>query len=481
MTDYGRDLLFGGCLAPDGRRAERCVALARRCEHAGLDLVSFPVRPGRAEALDAWTLLGYAAARTTSIRLFPSVPGLPPRLPASVARTAASLHRLAGGRVDLGIGADESLGAGGLPAPAVAAVAEAIDVIREIGDAPEPGALAGESDVHGGDAPAGRIGLWLGGHEPRMLALTGQKADGWLAAPARLTRGDLVDGNARIDEAAHAAGRDPADIRRLVAIAGPGPNGRAGARQATASQAERLAELALRDGISAFLLASDEEAALERFGREVAPAVRELVATARGPRPAAGRSPASPAAQWDEASRPTWPGPPAESAAPTARGRAVAAHLIDVHDHLRRELSRIRDLLGQVRAGALDAAAARTAINEMTVRQNDWTLGAYCASYCRIVTGHHGLEDEAIFPHLSAREPGLRPVIDRLGGEHVVIHRLLAALDEALVALVRGPGDLSGVQGALDAVGDALLSHLAYEEEQLSGPLARHGFYPGQV
>ena len=33
----------------------------------------------------------------------------------------------------------------------------------------------------------------------------------------------------------------------------------------------------------------------------------------------------------------------------------------------------------------------------------------------------------------------------------------------------------------MDLLSDSLLSHLAYEEEQLSEPLGRFGFYPGQV
>ena len=44
--------------------------------------------------------------------------------------------------------------------------------------------------------------------------------------------------------------------------------------------------------------------------------------------------------------------------------------------------------------------AVRSAINRMTLRQNNWTLGAYCEQYCRMVTGHHTLEDVSMFPHL---------------------------------------------------------------------------------
>ena len=183
---------------------------------------------------------------------------------------------------------------------------------------------------------------------------------------------------------------------------------------------------------------------------------------------------------WDEADRPTHPGPPPD-AMYTPRGRAIGGHLIEVHDHLRSELARVRDLVSQVREGAIDAAGARSAINELTMRQNDWTLGAYCASYCRFVTGHHTLEDEAVFPHLRSREPDLEPVIDRLTDEHKIIHQVLNDLDRALVGHLLDPADFSGVQEAVDILTDTLLSHLAYEEAQLVEPLARHGFHTGQL
>jgi hemerythrin-like domain-containing protein len=188
----------------------------------------------------------------------------------------------------------------------------------------------------------------------------------------------------------------------------------------------------------------------------------------------------SPVRVWDEATR------PARAAAPpdavyTRRGRVIGGHLIEVHDHLRAELARVRDLVRQVREGAADAVSARSAINEMTMRQNDWALGAYCASYCRFVTGHHMLEDEAVFPHLRASEAGLGPVLDRLADEHKIIHQVLNDVDQALVDHLRNPADFGGLQQAVDVLTDTLLSHLAYEEAQLVEPLARHGFYDGQL
>ena len=183
---------------------------------------------------------------------------------------------------------------------------------------------------------------------------------------------------------------------------------------------------------------------------------------------------------WDEGTRPSGPAPPA-GAVYSRSGRVIGGHLIEVHDHLRAELARVRDLVRQVREGAADAASARSVINEMTMRQNDWALGAYCASYCRFVTGHHMLEDEAVFPHLRACEADLGPVLDRLADEHKIIHHVLNDVDQALVDHLRNPADFAGLQQAVDILTDTLLSHLAYEEAQLVEPLARHGFYTGQL
>ena len=60
---------------------------------------------------------------------------------------------------------------------------------------------------------------------------------------------------------------------------------------------------------------------------------------------------------------------------------------------------------------ALHVAAPLLGVQATTLRQNRWALGAYCASYCRILTGHHTLEDDAMLPHLRASDPRLAPVV----------------------------------------------------------------------
>ena len=117
----------------------------------------------------------------------------------------------------------------------------------------------------------------------------------------------------------------------------------------------------------------------------------------------------------------------------------------------------------------------------MTMRQNNWTLGAYCESYCRVVTQHHSIEDAAVFPYLRTAEPGLGPVLDRLSQEHGLIHEVIESVDRALVGHINHPDDLTELQDLTDLLTDALLSHLAYEERELIEPLARYGFYHQQI
>lgn len=148
---------------------------------------------------------------------------------------------------------------------------------------------------------------------------------------------------------------------------------------------------------------------------------------------------------------------------------------MDVHDHLRGELTQIRDLVAQVASGSAKPEAARSAIKEMTIRQNNWTVGAYCTAYCRVLTTHHSLEDQALFPQLRRADSRLAPVIDRLTLEHTVIHGVLEDLDRALVTFVGPDPSASELGRALDTLTDTLLSHLSYEERELVEPIARLG------
>ncbi|MBQ0890392.1 LLM class flavin-dependent oxidoreductase [Streptomyces sp. RM72] len=298
MSDYGHELWFGSFITPTARPPQAPVELAQTSERAGLDLVSFQDHPYQSAFQDTWTLMSYVAARTERIRISGNVLSLPLRPPAVLARAAASLDRLTGGRVELGIGAgafwDGIVAMGGRrlePAQAVRAVEEAVKVIRGLWATDETGPLRVTGEfytVNGakrGPAPAHRIPIRIGAYKPRMLRLTGRIADGWLPSLGFLPEGpaSLRAMNEQIDEAASAAGREPAAVSRLLNLSGRFTSGAGGGLfQGTPDDwAEQIADLALQYGVSGFILASDEPADLNLFGREVAPRARELVQSER--------------------------------------------------------------------------------------------------------------------------------------------------------------------------------------------------------
>ena len=108
--DYGHRLEFGAFITPAAADPEAPVRSRRSAEAAGLDLVTFQDHPYQPAFLDTWTLMSFVAARTDSIRIAPNVLNVPLRPPAVLARAAASLDLLSGGRFDLALGAGGVLG-----------------------------------------------------------------------------------------------------------------------------------------------------------------------------------------------------------------------------------------------------------------------------------------------------------------------------------------------------------------------------------
>jgi alkanesulfonate monooxygenase SsuD/methylene tetrahydromethanopterin reductase-like flavin-dependent oxidoreductase (luciferase family) len=512
VPDYGQDLEFGVFLTPDADRASEVVEQAQLADVLGLDLVTIQDHPYQARHLDAWTLLAAIAARTSAVRVAPNVANLPLRPPAVLAGAVATLDILSDGRAELGLGAgafwDAVVAAGGprrTPGEAVEALEEAIAVIRGVWgvdgnrNVDVDGRHYRVKGLRAGPAPVHEVGIWIGAYKPRMLRLTGRLADGWVPSLGPVQPDDLPELHAIIDEAAAKAGRPPQAIRRMLNVSAGLLTG------SSADRATQLAALALDRGVDTFILASDESDEIRRFATEIVPATRDLVDAARtrrspvveGGAPALVTKPSqqssaplpnptphdglrlSATLPWDESTRPTYAVPDDASYVQSA----APQHLVDIHDHLRSELAQVRDIVDQVRRGQLAVGAARSVINTMTMRQNNWTLGAYCESYCRIVTGHHTLEDHSVFTHLRRGDPDLGAVLDRLAEEHVVIHDVLEQVDDALVGLVGGPSygadataNVDELQRSLDLLTDTLLSHLAYEERELIHPLAMHGF-----
>ncbi|HET8571867.1 MAG TPA: LLM class flavin-dependent oxidoreductase [Candidatus Limnocylindria bacterium] len=290
-------LRFGVFVTPSAADYPRVVEQVLAAERGGLDLIGIQDHPYQRRFLDTFALIADLAARTNRIRFFPDVANLPLRGPVMIAKAAASLAIMSGGRFDLGIGAGTFWNAvAGMGGPvrsaraSVDALEEALPVIRA--------ALGGERVVRGpgphypvpgypaGPVPEQPVELWLGVYRRRGLELIARHGDGWVPSLGYLGPERFGAVSARLDEAAMRAGRDPASIRRVYNLGGVITDGRVGDQPLVGPVdlwIETLTGWALRLGIDSFLFAPPDAGTrdVERFADEIVPAVREAVATAR--------------------------------------------------------------------------------------------------------------------------------------------------------------------------------------------------------
>lgn len=279
-------LKVGVFIVPDATNGMATVDQIIEADRSGLDIVAIQDHPYQWRYFDTWTLLSYAAGRTERVRLVPDVLNLPLRLPAVIAKSVASLDVLSGGRIDLGIGAggfwDAIAAMGGprrTPKESVDALEEALAILRGLWSGERSVTFEGEHyhvrGAHPGPPPAHPVGIWLGAYGPRMLRLTGQLADGWLPSLGGhyLSPEDALKGQAAVDDAARRAGRDPADIERVVNVMELSGE--------PATWPDQLARIANDLRFSTLLVGvpPDEPVAFVRqLGEETTPRVRELVA-----------------------------------------------------------------------------------------------------------------------------------------------------------------------------------------------------------
>jgi alkanesulfonate monooxygenase SsuD/methylene tetrahydromethanopterin reductase-like flavin-dependent oxidoreductase (luciferase family) len=275
-------LQVGVFVTPDATDPQGTLAQLVAADQAGLELVGVQDHPYQRRFFDTWTLLSYVAARTERLRLVPDVASLPLRPPAMLAKAAASLDVLSGGRVELGLGAgtfwDPIEAMGGprrSPGEAVEALEEAIAVLR--------GWLGGERSVRldgrhyrvagarPGPPPAHPIGLWIGGYRPRMLGLTGRLGDGWLPSAGYLDLAHAHDSHRVIDDAARRAGRDPGQVRRVLNAGVQGP------ASGWAGQLARFATDYRFDTVLVTVPDKDPVGFIRRLGEDAAPPARAQV------------------------------------------------------------------------------------------------------------------------------------------------------------------------------------------------------------
>lgn len=208
-------------------------AFAQMADEVGYTHLRVPdqvLRPRSGHLHEPLMVLAYIAAVTENIELVPSVIVTPARQTVLLAKQLASLDAMSGGRVRLGVGV------GGSSAEYQALgenfhtrgvrCEEQIDLLRRLWSEKEVDYLGRWHTVRGAGLdplPTRPIPIWIGAAGlpvPRIRRRIGRQADGWfvLCAP------DEFDGvKADIDDAAEAAGREPAaiDTEASVAVVGP--------------------------------------------------------------------------------------------------------------------------------------------------------------------------------------------------------------------------------------------------------------------
>jgi probable F420-dependent oxidoreductase len=252
----------------DVRRTE-LASMARAAEECGFDSLwvgdHLLYRGPDRGPWDCWTTLAWLAGITERVELGPLVACTAFHPPGVLARQAAAVDELSGGRLVLGLGAgwnEVEFRAFGLPFDHhVSRFEEAFEIVRRL--------VGGERVTfegrfhHVDDAvllppPARRPKLMIGANAPRMLSIALPHVDAWNTWFTRY--GNTAEGfaahNAEVDEAAERAGRDPSEIERsacvFVALDGAG-----------ARQNDEGAPAVCADGLRAHLQALGEAGADE--------------------------------------------------------------------------------------------------------------------------------------------------------------------------------------------------------------------------
>lgn len=295
MTPMRAEVRVGLSIPASAAPGADPVGAILRAEALGFDFVSCSDHPcGSSPTNETWTMLCFAAARTSRIGIATRVLGVPYRAPAMVAKMAETLDRMSGGRLILGLGggsADDEHRAFGLgvrsPKEKVDGLEDAVKIIRGLWSQStftHRGRLYSTEAAELEPKPTRRIPIWLGTFGPRALRLTGRLADGWIPSLGYVPKHELPRMRERVIAAAREAGRDESDVTCALNLAvriGSAPESDDTDDLVTGNPgtvAEQLAELA-GTGFTVFNFMvrgpnSDEQ--IERLAQEVLPSLRSF-------------------------------------------------------------------------------------------------------------------------------------------------------------------------------------------------------------
>jgi alkanesulfonate monooxygenase SsuD/methylene tetrahydromethanopterin reductase-like flavin-dependent oxidoreductase (luciferase family) len=217
----------------DGATWQLTRDMALRAEAEGLDSIwladhLFYKPPDGGDLVgmnECWTFLAALAALTERVEIAPLVLCASFRSPGMVAKAAAAIDEVSGGRFILGVGAgwhDPEYEAFGFPTDhKVSRFEEWVEIVARL--------VRGEQVTFAGryhsvtdcvlvPKPTRPIPLLIASHKPRMHGLTAKWADAWNTAWYALPDDRFRERTAALDEALAAVGRDPTTLERTVGI-----------------------------------------------------------------------------------------------------------------------------------------------------------------------------------------------------------------------------------------------------------------------
>ena len=209
--------------------------------------------------------LSYLAATTSRVSLATSVLVLPYHNPVELAKYAATLDQMSGGRVILGVGAGamtEEFEALGIPMRQRGSLTdESIAIMKELWTSPSPSYRSRRwefSDLRFSPKPVQtpHIPLWIGGSSPGALRRAATAGDGW--HPTGLSPEDFALGRRELTAMAESAGRDPRAIVLSARVEVEVHGGPSSSRAANSARISGNDPGLMRTGIEAYRQAGVE-------------------------------------------------------------------------------------------------------------------------------------------------------------------------------------------------------------------------------
>ncbi len=176
----------------------------------------------------------------------------------------------------------------------------------------------------------------------------------------------------------------------------------------------------------------------------------------------------------DYGTRPTMPAMPEATDNDRRMGRRLAA----IHRMHLNDVGRIGIVLDRIEAGEASGKDLSDALTSAEFAQNVRQFGSLCGRECKVLNGHHDIEEYALFPELATKgNDALRAVVERLKEEHKVVHELLVRLERAAMALMFevDAEKFNEARALFRQLETVVQSHFGYEETQLEEAIGVYG------